>query len=332
MGGVGSHVAAISRRLSDRGHDVQVFAAGEQSQIQQRDGDEGVNVRRFRSISPGNAFHLTPGVASAIRDVNVDVVHAHNYHALVGLSALRGVSTERLVFTPHYHGRSASAFRNVLLKAYRPLGRRMLVGADAVIAVSEWERRKLLADFGVEARVIPNGLDVNRFADADPIARDRRYLLCVGRLERYKGVQDVIRALPELPEYDLVVGGDGPYREQLEAIAKRTGVADQVEFRGYVPDEALPGLYAGADVFLSLSVFESYGMTVAEALAAGTPCVVRTKRALADWTEEPGVVGLDTTTPASVAAAVETLSGRRVDTELPNWEDVTTDVLDVYGG
>ncbi|WP_128475808.1 glycosyltransferase family 4 protein [Halorussus pelagicus] len=304
-GGVETHVAEISRRLVSRGHDVTVFAADAEDGLARRETRDGVRVRRFRGFAPGGAFHVAPGIAPAVRRANQDVVHAHNYHSLPAFFAALGVADARFVVTPHYHGGSASGFRDKLLSLYRPLGRWALGRADEVIAVSDWERDQLRADFGLDATVIPNGLDVERFADATPEKRDRPYLLCVGRLEAYKGVQHAIRALPELPEYDLLIAGSGDYRSELERTARETGVSERVEFLGYVADERLPGLYAGASAYLLLSEFEAYGMTVAEALASGTPCVVRTGSALDDWVSNRGVIDVRKIGPMEVADAVD---------------------------
>ena len=342
-GGVETHVAEISRQLVDRGHDVTVFSADAEDGLPRRETRDGVRVRRFRGFAPGGAFHVAPGIAPAVRRINVDVVHAHNYHSLpVFFAALgvadapvlgRGADDARFVVTPHYHGGSASGLRDRLLSLYRPLGGWALRRADELVAVSEWERDRLRADFGVDAAVIPNGLDVERFGEAPPEERDRPYLLCVGRLEAYKGIQHAIRALSELSEYDLMVAGSGDYRSELGRVAREVGVSERVEFLGYVADERLPRLYSGASAYLLLSEFEAYGMTVAEALASGTPCVVRTGSALDDWTSESGVVGVDGVSPGNVAGAVRTGLERVPDaSRVVSWQAVTDEIEAVYAG
>jgi len=326
-GGVETHVQEIATRLADRGHDVTVFSADAGSDVPSEHTDDGVRVRRFRSVSPGGVFYVAPQMALAVRRADVDVVHAHNYHAFPLFFAALGVTDERFVVTTHYHGESASGFRDVLLSFYRPFGRWAVRQADEVIAVSEWEQERLREDFDVDAMVIPNGVDVERFANAEPEERERPYLLCVGRLEEYKGVQHVIRALPELPEYDLVVAGSGPYRDELEQVAHEEEVADRVDFLGYVDDERLPGLYAGADVYVTMSEFEAYGMTVAEALAAGTPCVVREEGALEVWVNRGDVVG------TNVGQVVESvINAKRSDSKasIPIWLDTVRRIESAY--
>ncbi|WP_435117059.1 glycosyltransferase family 4 protein [Halolamina sp. C58] len=323
-GGVETHVKEISEQLVERGHEVVVHTADLGSEVKGWELRNGVEVHRHPGFSPGGAFHVAPGIVSSVRRSNADVVHAHNYHSLPVFFAALGVADERFVVTTHYHGESASGFRDCLLSLYQPFGKWAIEQADEVIAVSEWERDQLQEDFVVGATVIPNGVDVERFASAEPEVRDRPYLLTVGRLEEYKGVQHVILAMTELEEFDLLVAGSGPYREELERVASEEGVENRVEFLGYVDDERLPELYSGANVYVTLSEFEAYGMTVAEALAAGTPCVVRKSGALVDWASHDGCIGVSAEDRPSVVDAVRTV----VDivpnsSKLPTWDDVT---------
>jgi glycosyltransferase involved in cell wall biosynthesis len=329
-GGVETHVQEVATRLVERDHDVTVFSADAGSGTSTQTSPDGVRVRRFHSFSIGDTFYAAPQIARAVRRANADVIHAHNYHALPLLFAVLGATNERLVVTPHYHGESASAFRNRLLSLYSPLGRWAVRRADHVIAVSEWEREQLRDDFDVSAKVIPNGVDVGRFVDAEPEERETPYLLCVGRLEEYKGIQHVIRSLPDLTEYELVVAGSGPYGEQLQRIAREAGVADRVTFLGYVDEDRLPGLYAGADVYVTLSEFEAYGITVAEALAAKTPCVVRGGGALDYWGVKEGCKSVETTEPETIASAVRMIRERAPTFQVKRWDHVTDEVLQTY--
>lgn len=336
-GGVETHVAAVAEGLAHRGDTVTVVSADRERGEDRRERRNEVRVRRVRSLAPGGVGHLAPGVLRALWRIDPDVVHAHNYHSLPVATAALALSLRQtevpFVVTPHYHGGSVAGIRDRLLSAYEPVGRRALRRADAVVAVSEWERRQLRDHFGVEARVIPNGLDVDRFRAAEPASRERPYLLTVGRLVEYKGVEHAIRALanPGLCEFDLIVAGAGPDRSRLARIARESGVDDRVTFAGYVDDERLAGLYAGATAHLSFSTFESYGMTVAEALAAGTPSVVREAGALVDWAARADCVGVVDPTPGAVASAVDDV--RRVEPTaegLLSWDDVVDDLSNLY--
>jgi glycosyltransferase involved in cell wall biosynthesis len=335
-GGVERHVSEVAEGLIERGHRVTVLTADAGEDVPRRERRAGVTVRRHRAFAPDGAVHVAPGILEAVRSLapETDVLHAHNYHSLPLPAAALGrhLSGARSTFvaTPHYHGASADDLRDRLLSAYAPVGRWALRQADATIAVSEWERERLRADAGVAATVVRNGVDVERFRDAVPEERDRPYLLAVGRLVEYKGVQHAVRALDRLPEYDLLVAGSGPYRERLETVAREAGVADRVEFLGYVGDDRLPGLYAGAAVHVSLSSFEAYGMTVAEALAAGTPALVLPDRALADWCEWEGCVCVEDIDVTTVVAGVEAARCATPSRMPPTWDAVCESVLDIY--
>lgn len=327
-GGVETHVQEVSERLAERGHDVTVLTADNGKDVRTKESRNGIEVIRHRGFSPSGAFHVAPEILTTIRRFDADIVHAHNYHSLLILFAAMGVDDARLVVTPHYHGGSESFIRDRLLSVYKPAGVWSLRQADEIIAVSNWERNKLQADFGVEATVIPNGIDIDRFRDAEPQKHERPYMLTVGRLEKYKGVQHVIRALPDLPEYDLFVVGSGPYQENLQEIAVSAGVEDQVVFLGYVNDAELPSLYAGANVYVTMSEFESFGITVGEALSAGTPAVVRNVGALSEWGKRDDCIAVN---PEDIESAVR--NAVKIDApqnKIPRWDDTVDALVNYY--
>lgn len=329
-GGVETHVRALAERFVAEDHDVYVVTADAGPDVASQERRNGVTVQRYRGIAPDGAFHVAPGIARAVRKTDADIVHAHNYHSLPLLFA--AIATDApLVVTPHYHGQSANGLRNRLLSLYRPAGRWALRQATAVLAVSEWERNRLVSDFGVEASLVPNGIDTERFAEAEPVRTGTPTLLTVGRLAEYKGVQHAIRALAELPEWRLVVAGKGPYRTELDRIAERANVADRVEFRGFVDDVELAELYASATVYVSLSQFEAFGLTVGEALASGTPAVVRSERALTEWGNRSDCVGIDRVTSSAIADAIRTAWTLDAPAApLPTWDTVAASVLNAY--
>jgi glycosyltransferase involved in cell wall biosynthesis len=311
---------------------VIVFSADAGHGVPTERAENGVRIRRFQSVSHSGAFYFAPQMAIAVRRADVNVVHAHNYHAFPLSFAALGIADERFIMTTHYHGESASGFRNVLLSAYHPIGKWAVRQADDVIAVSEWEQKCLGEDFDIEPIVIPNGVDVEGFAGVEPKEWSRSYLLCVGRLEEYKGIQYVIRAMTELPEHDLLVVGNGPYRNELEQITRTVNVEDQVEFLGYVDEEELPRLYAGAEVYVTMSELEAYGMTVSEALAAGTPCVVRDTGALSNWTGAEGVLDVQKNSPKIISQAIISAVDTQTSSDvIVSWKSVVDRLLgEVY--
>ena len=164
---------------------------------------------------------------------------------------------------------------------------------DAILSVSDFTIRQMTGFFGMSPerfRVFPNGLDV----EARP--RERRHasggghrLISVTRLSldnRYKNIDKVILALPRVltafPEthYDIV--GDGPWKPDLERLARETGVADKVHFHGTVDEAQRDAVYSAADVFVLPSTGEGFGIVFLEAWSFGLPCIASNRDAASE--------------------------------------------------
>jgi glycosyltransferase involved in cell wall biosynthesis len=135
---------------------------------------------------------------------------------------------------------------------------------------------------------IYNAVDVDRIRDAanapgvDGVRRslgllNRPVLGIVGRLAEQKGHSVLLEALPEVighfPEVVLLVIGDGPERQSLEEKAALLGVAGHIVWMGGKPQDEVFGLYGVMDIFVMPSLYEGFGLTAAEAMAAGLPVV-----------------------------------------------------------
>ncbi|AAM30345.1 glucosyltransferase [Methanosarcina mazei Go1] len=316
IGGVETHVKEISERLVKAGHDVEVITTDPSGKLEKRDTINGVKVIRFRSFAPGNAYYFAPQIYFYLKKHNFDVIHAHSYHALPALFAALGKRERKLVFTPHYHRSGHTAFRNLLHKPYRLFGKVIFSRSDSVICVSEYEKRLVEADFRVEGKTvkIPNGINLKEFEHLRNSQKGKgvekkkgkeKTLLYVGRLEEYKGVQYIIQSLPELKDFRLQVVGNGPYEEELRNMAKNLGVDERVEWLKNLSREELLECYADADIFLMLSSHEAYGITVAEALAAGIPCVVAKGSALEEFVDGENCAGIEN--PVTVEKVIDSL-------------------------
>jgi len=173
------------------------------------------------------------------------------------------------------------------------LSRRVYRGAALVIANSYNSRQLLVGGWGVpESRVhvVHPGVDTERFRPdidgrelrARVASQDEVLFLSVGRLQRRKGHDMVLRALARLrqtmPKVRYVIVGDGPHQAHLQAEANALGVSDIVHFAGPAGDALLPGWYAAADVFVMPNRsdgvdFEGFGIVFLEAAAAGLPVI-----------------------------------------------------------
>jgi glycosyltransferase involved in cell wall biosynthesis len=165
---------------------------------------------------------------------------------------------------------------------YTGLLERQLRHVDGFIAKSEFSRRKH-AEFGFsrEMQVIPYFLPDTAGEDAvaeaggagSPPNGGRPYFLFVGRLERIKGLDDVIPAMASHPEADLLIAGDGEYGARLRELGRSV---PNVRFLGRIAPEALRSLYAGAIALVVPSVcYETFGIILIEAFRQGTPVLAR---------------------------------------------------------
>jgi len=274
VGGVERHVERLAAELVRRGHGVDVFCAADRNQVEEV---RGVTVRRFRSVVPGRAYPVAPGLWPGLqsRRRRYDVFHAHSYHSVAAL-APASIRVRPFVFTPHYHGTGHTPMSRLLHRPYRPFGRLVVSAATRIVCVSVPESLLLETSFPHAAErvtVIPNGVDSDSILAASPITAEGKVLLVAGRLEPYKRVEVVIEAGDALPpDWSLVVIGEGSDLPRLRQTVERR-LSDRVRFLGAVSDATLFAWLRRADVFVSMSGREALGITPLEASAAGAAVV-----------------------------------------------------------
>lgn len=340
IGGVETHVKEISERLVQRGHTVDVITTDPSGKLTKEETINGVNVIRFKSIAPGNAYFFAPRIYSYLKSQDYDVVHTHSYHAFPAFFAALARPKSKFVFTPHYHRSGHTFFRNLLHKPYRLFGKMIFSRADKVICVSEYEKGLVTEDFNVNTKIekIPNGINISEFENLKPQKNksDKKTLLYVGRLEEYKGVQYIINSLPELPEFRFQIVGKGPYEDELRKLADQIGVSDRIEWLKNISRAVLLQCYSSADIFLMLSKHEAYGITVAEALASGTPCVVARGSALEEFVDGGYCIGVDIPIPKESLINEIKMLNSNIDTnkgsskKLMDWSEVTAKTEHAY--
>ncbi|HEV2639111.1 MAG TPA: glycosyltransferase family 4 protein [Actinocrinis sp.] len=341
-GGVESHIEEIAKRLADRGEIVEILTHHDTPGLPDTEMRDGVLVRRHKVPVPSQHFSLSPAVwATLLRHRNrYDVVHAHGYHSAAPLAAtMAGASP--LVFTPHYHGTGHSPLRKAIHVPYRAAGAMMAARSQRIICVSRAEADLFLTHFPSarpRVTVIPNGADLARITAARPFPDEGPIVLTGGRLQSYKQIDRIVRAMALTPpDLRLVVTGDGPERPALEALAGERGVRERVRFTGRVDTDLLYRWYASADVFCSMSSNEAMPVTILELLAAGARVVASDIPAHRDIRDRTAgaitLVPLDAD-PQTLARALEHALAERPapGQQIPTWDEVTQQTLDVYRG
>lgn len=257
-----------------------------------------------------------------------DVVHSHTPFGL-GVAGRRYAGRADAALVVSYHTPSAeyaeylSPFESVsrvIRRASRRYERWFLDAADVVVTPTAATRERLQGAVGPSApvEVVPNGVDTDFFRPVDPrpflerydLPRDRPLVGYTGRHGYEKRLTDLVDAAPRLDGVTVVLAGDGPAREDLEARAD-AGDGD-VRFLGFLDRTDLPAFYSALDVFAFPSPVETEGLVALEAAACGTPVAGADEGALAN-TVVPGENGrhFDTGDSASLAQTVRRVLGER---------------------
>jgi glycosyltransferase involved in cell wall biosynthesis len=197
---------------------------------------------------------------------DVAVGFMHSIYLPLGFSlagtGIPVVASEHIVFQ-HYR---TVPFQQLLVRLTPLL-------ADRMVVVSEFARRSFPAAMQALMAIIPNPVAI-------PTPRERegaghRLVLNVGRLEKQKNQRTLVAAFaalaPDYPDWRLRIVGEGPERPALERQVERLGLASRVELPGVRRDIAAE--YAAADIFVMPSIYESFGLATAEALAFRVPAV-----------------------------------------------------------
>lgn len=225
-----------------------------------------------------------------------DIVHFHNVSLMGGPAVWSYGDALKLDFAHEHwlvcpshvlwrHGRELCTGRECLrcqLNHRRPpqlwrhtsLLERHGRSVDAFVAMSEFSRAKH-REFGFpfEMDVLPYFLPEELDAPTPPRPQARPYFLFVGRLERIKGLDDVLPLLREFPEADLLVAGTGEHENALRELGREL---PNVRFLGRVSEDALRGLYAHCEALVVPSIcFETFGIILIEAFRAGAPVIAR---------------------------------------------------------
>lgn len=268
----------------------------------------------------------------AERAGDFDLIHTHDWfgygpgsrataaHDVSWISSIHSLSSDRNVDPPERE---------------RETEQRLVDRADVLVAVSHLTARKVREEYGGDPEVIHNGFSTPETTGVDVRGRlgiDGPMLLFVGRHTDQKGIAYLLYAMRHLRDADatLVVGGKGHQTDQLRKFADLLDLGDRVRFVGYIPEAELGDFYAAADVFVSPSLAEPFGITITEALASGCQ-VVATECGVAEVLPEGCLIEVEVDSE-SIAAGIREALAREGPPEYVrrDWSEVIDDTVALY--
>ncbi|MGX9924193.1 glycosyltransferase family 4 protein [Streptomyces sp. NPDC002248] len=345
-GGVQFHIRDLAEHLIRLGHEVSVLApADDETPLPPYVVSAG---RAVPVPYNGSVARLNFGILSAarvrrwIQNGRFDVIHIHEPSSpslgLLTCWAARGPMVATF-HTSNPRSRAMTAAYGILQAALEKISAR--------IAVSEYARRTLVEHLGGDAVVIPNGVDVSFFADAEPKPEWQGGTIgFIGRIdEPRKGLPVLMRALPRIlearPGTRLLVAGRGDAEEALEPLPR--AYRDRVEFLGMVSDEDKARFLSSVDLYVAPNTGgESFGIILVEAMSAGVPVLASDIDAFAQVLDQgaAGELFANEDAEALADAAVRLLGDPERRAELRaaatahvrrfDWSTVGADILAVY--
>jgi glycosyltransferase involved in cell wall biosynthesis len=345
MGGVENHVYQVAGRLARAGIQISVLTTDRGGKLPPCEQINGVHVQRARAWPARRDYYFAPEIYQYIRQHKCDLIHLQSYHTLVAPLAMLAARQAQVPYVVTFHGGGhSSRLRNALRSVQWSMLRPLISQAERFIAVADFEVEFWGKIFGVPAEqfvVIPNG------ADLPPIKRSGRgvtnrhtVIASIGRLERYKGHQRIIAALPyivkQCPDVQLWIAGVGPYESALRDLASKLNVSDHVEIRAVPVSERdrMAEEVSQAALVVLLSEYETHPIAVLEAIALGCPALVAATSGLNELADKGLVqaISLDST-PRQVAEAVlEQLRQPHIPPpfKFPSWDECAMGLFTLY--
>ena len=298
VSGVATSIKALKDQLEEHGHQVYIFTTTDPNAPRFDEGIIRMPSVPFVSFTDRRVVVRGMWYAYLIaKELELDLIHTHTEFGAGILGKMVGkkmkipvVHTYHTMYEDYLH---YIANGKVIRPAHVKYFSRLFVNHSSGVICPSERVIKTLKEYGVSIpmRIIPTGIEIDKFERPDitpemsqktrrslGIDENQVMLLSLSRLSYEKNIQAIIYGLPAIlkmkPNVKLVIVGDGPYREDLEALVKQKQVEKFVTFVGEVPNNEVAIYYHAADYFVSTSTSETQGLTYTEAMAAGTQLIV----------------------------------------------------------
>jgi glycosyltransferase involved in cell wall biosynthesis len=343
VGGTEMHVYEVAHRLSAlESFEITVLTTDRSRRLPRQEVVAGIPVLRVPAWPRRRDYYLAPGIAAVIRQRRWDLVHCQGIHTPVPLLAMTSARRAGIPYLVTFHtGGHSSRLRNAMRTTQWRLAGPLLRNAVSLVAVSRFEAAALTR----HARLGDKPVVVIRNGGALPPPRPGTAavpgrIVSSGRLERYKGHQRVIEALPyvmrEIPEAHLLILGRGSYERDLHKLARHLGISDRVRIQYVAPADrqSMATMLAQSSVVAALSDYEAHPVAVMEALGVARPVVGYDTAGIGELVAAGWVRGVPRGAPAAAVGQelVQAMSSpSQVDrAQLPSWDSCADQLARVY--
>lgn len=327
INGVSCSVITLRDELRKKGHDVRVLTLSKDSESKMEKTDYLIGSFPVPFYpDTRQTLHFKDKLIKEIIKWKPDVVHIQTEFSIgkIGKKIAKECNAP-IINTSHTLYEDYTTYVIPSKKLGKVIARKFTRSSygssSAVIAPSE-KIKKLLTKYGIKApiHIIPTGIDLDRFKKKVHliekstlkaklnIPSKAKIIVSIGRIAKEKNLDEIISYMPDLIEKDkniiLLIGGDGPYKKQIEKQVKDLGIEKNVRFVGMIPPKYTYKYYQLADLFVCASTSETQGITYIEALACSLPLVCRYDECL-DGVVENGKNGYTYKNKAEFIKSVE---------------------------
>ena len=290
VGGLEKCVWEISKQLANNGHEVLVYTTRIPGTKPYEKPRQGVTIKRLPILF--SLFTVPVSLFLELLKEHAQVIHVHIPPATGAFSSilLGRMRKIPIVVTYHNETKGNGFIGRVAAKMYNAIQYRFILKSASIVTVPSKVYKIKLVAAGVDNRrvkVIPNGIACSySLATASQLGKIRRkyglldgerIILFVGALEKRKGVEYLIRAVPEVVKRinnaRAIIVGDGSQKENLVELTERLGVAEHVIFAGHVDEAEKNSLYNVADILVLPSLYETFGLVLLEAMYHEKPII-----------------------------------------------------------
>jgi glycosyltransferase involved in cell wall biosynthesis len=359
-GGDVNVVYNISKHLMKIGHEITIVTTNFEFDKDYANSLDGINVIPFKSIANIGMMLFSPAMKKWLRNEirKFDVIHLHTFRSYQNNLICYYTKKFGIPYVLQAHGSVLPFFaRQRSKKIFDKIwGYGILKDAAKVIALNktEVEQYKKMGVDEDKIEIVPNGIDLSEYRNLPRkgefrskyfIRENEKIILFLGRIHKIKGIDLLVQTFSDLSkEMDnirlVIVGPNERFLSTLKRQIEDLKIEDKVLLTGPLYGEDKFRAYVDADVYVLPSVYETFPITVLEAIACGTPVVVTNRCGIVDFIDKIGFV-VDYNRSELKEAIVKTFEnresrkklqeeGRNLIEEKYNWDTIVDGIIDIY--